>query len=219
MTYAVSNIHGCYSQFIKLLSDINFGKDDVMFVLGDVVDIGEETGELLCDLACRENVWPVAGEHDALAAKMLSGFEEMLKNGTAPSEEYIKDMQKWTAMGGKATLDAYRALEADMREGVIDYLADMPAYESVEVNGREWLLVHSGIANYVPGKDLDEYEPEAFFADGGTRRVDGVTVICGHVPTGGRIEHGDGYVAIDCGAARGGALACFCLDNGAEYYV
>ena len=35
----------------------------------------------------------------------------------------------------------------------------------------------------------------------------------------GKIFKGDGFVAIDCGAGRGGKLACFCLDNGEEYYV
>ena len=35
----------------------------------------------------------------------------------------------------------------------------------------------------------------------------------------GKIYKGDGFVAIDCGAGSGGKLACFCLDNGEEYYV
>ena len=35
----------------------------------------------------------------------------------------------------------------------------------------------------------------------------------------GKIYKGDGFVAIDCGAGRGGKLACLCLDNGEEYYV
>ena len=85
MTYVVSNIHGCYADFTALLKEINFSKNDVMFVLGDIVDIGDAPIELVCDLSVRENVWPVAGEHDKLAAEMLEGFSEMLKEGKSKS--------------------------------------------------------------------------------------------------------------------------------------
>ena len=38
MTYVISNPHGSYIQFVRLLEVINFSKDDVMFVLGDIVE-------------------------------------------------------------------------------------------------------------------------------------------------------------------------------------
>lgn len=225
MTYVIANPHGCYDQFVSLLEEIKFSKDDVMFVLGDMVDYGNETMDLLCDLTFRENIWPVAGERDRLAYRMLSGFDKMLKEGGAPDADYIRDMTDWAGNGGQTTLDAFRGLDEDMKEGVLEYLADLPSYETVNVGGREWLLVHSGIAGYTPGKDLDSYDDEAFFADEGERNVSGMTVVCGHLPTTehfdgkGEIYEGEGYYAIDCGAGRGGRLGCLCLDNGAKYYI
>lgn len=226
MTYVVSNIHGCYADFTALLKEIKFSKDDVMFVLGDIVDIGSEPIELLCDLSFRENVWPVAGEHDKLAARMLQGFDKMLKSGSTPDADFIAEMQKWIAMGGQSTLDGFRALDADMREGIIEYLADMAPYETVNVGSRDYVLVHSGIRGYEAGKDLDDYDWDDFCADGADQCALGeATMIVGHAPTtenfscNGDIYRGEGFIAIDCGAARGGRLGCLCLDNGEEYYV
>lgn len=225
MTYVISNPHGCYDQFVTLLETIKFGKDDVMFVLGDVVDYGPETMDLLCDLTYRENIWPVAGEHDRRAYRMLLGFDKMLKEGGTPDADYIAEMSEWVANGGQVTLNAFRELDEDMKEGVLDYLFELPPYETVTVGDKEYLLVRSGIAGYKPGRDLDDYDEEDFFADDGARKIEGATVICGHLPTTeffdgmGEIFEGDGFIAVDCGAARGGRLACLCLDNGEKYYV
>ena len=51
MTYAVANLHGCFDKFKRLLKEIRFSDDDVMYVIGDIVDHGEEPIELLCDLS------------------------------------------------------------------------------------------------------------------------------------------------------------------------
>ena len=180
---------------------------------------------LLCDLTFRENIWAISGEHDRIAYRMLEGFERMLKSGESPDADYIAEMTEWMQKGGKVTLDAFRSLEADMREGILEYLEDLPMYETINVGGTEWLLVHSGVEGFDPDTDFEDYDADAFSSDDAERKIDGYTVVCGHLPTNenfacdGKIYKGDGFVAIDCGAARGGKLACFCLDNGEEYYV
>lgn len=225
MTYVIANPHGAYTQFVRLLEVINFGKDDVMFVLGDIVDYGDEPMDLLCDLTFRENIWAISGEHDRLAYRMLKGFDDMLKNGGTPDADYIAEMTDWMTKGGKPTLDSFRALDNDMKEGILEYLEDLPAYEMMSAGGKEWLLVHSSVDNYDADTDFEDYEPDDFSADTGVRKIDGYTIVCGHLPTtdnfacDGKIHKGDGFVALDCGAGRGGKLACFCLDNGEEYYV
>ena len=129
MVYAISNIHGNYTKFKEMLDKISFSENDIMYVLGDIVDYGDETMEVVCDLSVRMNVYPVKGEHDAMAYKMLSGFDEMLKKGGTPNADFIAEMQTWSQNGGDKTLAAFRSLDADMKEGVLDYLADMAPYE------------------------------------------------------------------------------------------
>ena len=91
----MANLHGCYEAFKKLLEKINFGDKDVMFVVGDTVDYGDEPMELLCDMSVRCNVYPVMGEHDRTAFKMLKGFDEMLRSGESPNADYINEMNAW----------------------------------------------------------------------------------------------------------------------------
>ena len=59
MTYVVSDLHGCLDQFQDLLKKIRFSDNDVLYVLGDIVDYGEQSMDLLCDLSMRFNVIPI----------------------------------------------------------------------------------------------------------------------------------------------------------------
>ena len=82
---------------------ISFGKNDVLFLLGDLSDTGDEPMELLGDLACRENIWPVCGDRDAVTCRMLSGFDRMVKNSENPTPEFITEMNTWASDGGRLT--------------------------------------------------------------------------------------------------------------------
>lgn len=223
MTYIVSNLHGNYGKFKEMLALISFGDDDLMYVLGDVVDFGDEPMELIADLSVRVNVYCVAGEHDFLAVRMLRGFDKMLKSGATPDADYIAEMTAWVKDGGQTTLEGFRALDEEQREGVLEYLEEMSLFEEVEVKGKNYVLLHAGIADYTAGDDLADYLPEDFFSEPLDREValmEDATVVVGHAPTAsGKIEHGEGSIFIDCGLAEGGRLGCLCLENGREYYV
>lgn len=228
MTYVVSNIHGDYESFKTLLETIKFKDTDVMYILGDIVDYGEGGIELINDISMRYNVYCIVGEHDFTALKMLSGFSRMLESGETPTPEFISAMTEWTSNGGAVTLSAFRELDGDAREGVIDYLSDMALYDEVTVGGVDYLLVHAGIANFTPDTDLDSLEPEDFFGEAldlTKKYYDDKIIIVGHNPTtsdnGGddRIFYGNGSVDVDCGAMRGGRLGCLCLENKKEFYI
>ena len=223
MTYVVANLHGSYSKFKELLKLISFKDSDIMYVLGDVVDYGEEGMELVGDLSVRYNVYPIVGEHDYRAVRMLSGFEKMIKSGETPDKRFIAEMTEWAADGGQVTLDSYRTLDAEMREGILDYLSDMTLYEEVSVGGKDYLLVHAGVRGFKASRELDDYEPEDFFTeplDTSKKYFDGKTVIVGHVPTAdGKIAYGNGSISIDCGEARDGRVGCLRLEDGKEFYI
>ncbi|MBR2336310.1 MAG: metallophosphoesterase [Clostridia bacterium] len=229
MTYAIANIHGDYDSFVKMLEKIKFSDDDVMFILGDIVDYGEKTAELLCDLSVRFNVYPIIGEHDAKAYKLLMGFDEMLKNGTTPDEDYVTEMTEWMQDGGKETLDAFRSLDDDMKEGILDYLAEFVPYETVNCGGKDYVLVHAGIEDFSPDKELDAYDESAFIGesiDMDKKYFENAILVVGHIPTEqlegaieGKIFRKGNNIAIDCGNVFGGQLGCLRLDDGKEFYV
>ena len=223
MTYVISNLHGNHQKFQSILSQISFRDSDVLYLLGDIVDYGEESMDLIADLSVRVNVYPIAGEHDFLAAKMLGGFSKMLESGAMPDAEFAAQMTDWVQNGGQATLDGFRALDAEQREGVLDYLQEMTLFEELEVKGEEYILLHAGIADYDPETDLYDYEPEDFFSEPVSAEyplIAGKTLVVGHVPTKSRrIERGEGSIFMDCGVAEGGPLGCLCLETGKEYYA
>ncbi len=229
MTYAVSNLHGCFDKFKELLEKINFSDNDVMYVLGDIVDIGDEPIELLCDLSMRYNVIPIVGEHDMRAFELLTTFDDIISNGATPDGETMARMTDWIREGGAKTMEGFKALDADMREGILEYLGELSLYEEVEVRGEKYLLLHAGIADFDEDTPLDDYMPEDFISESADpERIyfDDVTLVVGHIPTysiegaqRGRIYKGEGCIFIDCGAAFGESLGCLCLENGKEYYV
>lgn len=217
MNYVISDISGNYQKFKELMDNVFISDGDTLYILGNTVDFGDEPMELIEDISMRANVYAVAGARDYLAARMLHGFDKMLKGGTTPDASYISEMTEWVANGGQTTLDGFRALDADAREGVLDYLAEMTLYEEANVKGKTYILMSRGIANYDADRDLEDYEPEDFFADDAEApQIEDAIVVVGGEPTkSGKIERDGNVIRINCGAK----LACLCLDNGKEFYV
>ena len=223
MTYLVSDLCGNYEKFKDLLSAISFSDADSLYLLGDLVDYGDASIELVEDLSLRLNVYPMAGEHDYKAARMLSGFDKMLSSGENPDVTFIREMQEWVSDGGQTTLDAYRTLDKDRREGVLEYLFDLPLFEEVSVGDKDYLLLHMGLAKERAGEDLYDLAPEDFFSTPLTKAglpQGGITVAVGHKPTeSGKIEYGKNCIFLDCGVKDGGKLGCLCLETMDETYV
>lgn len=229
MTYVVSDLHGCFDKFNRLLKEIKFKDDDVMYVLGDIVDYGDQPMELLCDLSMRYNVIPILGDHDYKAYRMLTALNAMLTDGITPEGDVLAEMAEWMQNGGDKTIAGFKELDEEMREGVLEYLADMSLYEEAEINGKRFVLVHAGIADFDEETPLDDYMPEDFInepMDADRRYFSDATIIAGHVPTyeldgaeNGKIYKGEyGYV-IDCGAAFGEALGAMRLEDGKKFYI
>ena len=229
MTYVMSDIHGNYTAFKRMLEEIHFTDDDLLYIVGDLVDYGSESMELLCDVSMRANVYAIVGEHDYAALRMLSGFAKTLESGEAPDPVFAAERKEGVMDGGAATLEGFRALDADMREGVLDYLSDMALFEEITVKNEEYLLVHAGIRNFSTDVVLDDLAPEDLIYEGldpDREYYEDKTIIVGHIHTGelpdcdpDMIYYGNGTIFMDCGSDKNGTLGCLCLDNGKEYYV
>ena len=228
MTYVISNLHGNLEKFNTILEKTGFNDNDVMYVLGDIIDIGASSMELLCDLSMRYNVIPIVGEHELTALHLLSELDKVFRGGASPDPEIMGELTDWMRMGGAPTIEGFKALDDDMKEGVLEYLEELSLYEEVEVKGKKYLLVHAGIADFDPDTPLEDYMPEDFISqplDPDIPYFDGVTVIAGHIPTnkigseGGKIFYGNGSILIDCGVAVGGSLGCLRLEDGKEFYA
>jgi serine/threonine protein phosphatase 1 len=231
MIYVMSDMHGCYDKYSTMLDKIGFCDDDTLFVVGDAIDFGPEPIRILTDMSCRSNVYPILGDHEYTARKMLKLLGGVASDKTPEdlTADDIKALKAWLADGGATTLEAFRALEPDEREGILDYLEEFAPYEIAEAGGHVFVLVHAGLAGYRPDRELDTYTPEDFIYEPaalGKRYFKNAYLVTGHTPTykidekyRGRIYSESGRLAIDCGAAHGERLGCVCLDTGKAYYI
>ena len=69
MIYLMSDVHGDYQSFYKMLTKIKFSSGDNLYILGDVVDKGEENLRLLDFIRSSENMILIKGNHEYLFEK------------------------------------------------------------------------------------------------------------------------------------------------------
>ena len=233
MVYVTSDLHGCnLTEFQLLLKKAGFTSDDFLFILGDVIDRGPHGIEWLLWLLEQTNVQLILGNHEALMLACSFLFEEVTEETLDRlTAEQLMLVESWIENGGSSTMSALRTLlknDPESVQSIVEYLEDAPLYDTVQVNGTDYILVHAGLGNFDPNRSLDEYEPDdlllvrtsltdTFFPD--------ATLIFGHTPTyyygaeyEGRAIHTDTWICIDTGAAGGKSPMLLCLDTMQEYY-
>lgn len=109
MTYAVSDIHGCYDKYRELLRVIRFCPRDTLYVLGDVIDRGPHGFKILLDMAKRPNVVGLMGNHEAMAIRALPGIIRNVRQirKTALIEEETEALDLWFLNGGELSLEDF----------------------------------------------------------------------------------------------------------------
>lgn len=231
MYYCCSDLHGCYDRYRQLLAEIDLRDEDTLFVLGDVVDRGPQTMELLLDMMERFNVIPILGNHEYMAIQVLGGLlKEVTEENLPGFGDTVEQLSHWVNDGGRETLTAFQRLDREQQDAVLDYLTEFSLYEELEVGGRSFVLVHAGLMHFSEGRPLEDYAPhELIFeqADYGRRYFSRRTLVTGHTPTRligenprpDRIYRNLGHIALDCGCVYGGLLGAICLDTGEEFYV
>ena len=230
MTFVVSNLYGRLDKFEKLINKIKLKDSDNLYILGNIVDFGEQSIELVNDLSTRYNVYSVLGEHDYKAYLLLSEFDRILREGGAPSVSFSKEMIAWAQNGGQATLEAFQKADVDSKEGFLDYLSDLPVFEEISLkNGKEFVLTCRGIDNFDKNTDLYDYELEDFmngYLDIEKTYFSDKTMVVGyldyeHTPAGraGKINAKNNNIALACDMSENDDVVCVCLETNDEYYV
>lgn len=115
--FAISDIHGCYKPFYELVTDtIKLKKSDQLFLLGDYIDRGEQSREVIdfiIDLK-RDgfNISILTGNHEAMLLDSYSNRELepiwLMNNGASTLMSFgIEDIRNI----GKHYLDFFSSLE------------------------------------------------------------------------------------------------------------
>ena len=216
MIYVMSDIHGKYSMFKDMLEKIKFSDSDTMYILGDVVDRGEEPIKTLQYIIEQDNIELLLGNHEEF---MLDFF----KDG-------YTGLDLWFRNGGKITHEQMISLGEDDMEEVLSFVRGCPLIVRLVVNKKRFTLAHAGVMADNFGNVLQEqdrnfvlWSREEFYD---MQKISNETVVFGHTPTmhlgfdtEPMIWHGFNMIGIDCGANFGYNLACLRLDDMEEFYV
>lgn len=232
MIYVMSDIHGEYEKYRMMLEKINFTSQDELYVLGDVVDRGAEPVKILQDMAIRENVFLLKGNHEIMASFVLKRLNVEITSENAETQIDFLTMRvilEWQQNGGETTMKEFRTLSKAEKLDILDYLDDTALFEVVEVNEKAFILVHAGLGNFSSQKALSEYTVDEITNSRPDYRRKyfsnpSIYIVSGHTPTRAitgkdEIFHSQNNILIDCAASFGGRLACLCLDSMEEFYV
>lgn len=232
MTYVMSDIHGNYDKYLAMLDEINFSDDDTLYILGDVLDRGEQPVELLWDMSLRPNIIPILGNHEVIASTLLRALCVEITEENAETQitaDLLQSIHAWREEGGDTTLQGFRRLPQEDREALLDYLDEFLPYAVVTVGENRFVLIHGGIPyesrriplDEQPLLTLVEHRPDYLL-----RYYENAFLVTGHTPTLhignayiGKIYRDHGHIAVDCGAGFDMPLGCIRLDDFREFYV
>lgn len=202
----VGDIHGCFDEFMTLLSECEYSPDDIVVATGDLNDRGHKIRETLMWFRNTQGAYTVEGNHENKYRRYLLGNPVKIANGLDDTLEQCGDFSptEWSAWFGS-----------------------LPQIIRISnFNGEPFYVVHAGVdgkrpmhiqrietclyARNLGGKDF-------FDEKGGVpwwkTLTGGYIVASGHIVS--ENTHPCDYAyCLDGGAFDGGVLRAMILDNG-----
>ena len=230
--YVTSDLHGfSISKFKQLLKVIGFSESDWLYIFGDVIDRNNDGGiAILLWLLEQTNVQLIRGNHEQMMLSCSWSFHQITDEALSNiSANDIENLNRWLANGATPTLSTIKHLlhtSPGSVEDIMAYLRDTPLCESVEVNGQDFLLCHSGFQNFDKNKKLSDYsETEILWnrPNKEDRYFDDILTVIGHTPPShygcqGKAFRADTWIDIDVGTSTGTAPMFLRLDDMKEIY-
>lgn len=203
-TLAIGDIHGCHIALTTLLAQVAPRADDRIIFLGDYIDRGpasREVVELLLELSGKCRPVFLRGNHEAMILdarddatkaniwQSSGGFEALISYGAEHNQDWAAVIPKthWKFFGH--TDRWFETQDHIFVHACLDPEADMDEQP-------DWLLYWEPVARLKPHRS-------------------GKRIICGHSPQrSGQILDLDFALCIDTGAVNGGWLTCLDASSG-----
>lgn len=242
MHYVCSDIHGRYHDYLQILKMIDFKDDDILYVLGDAIDRGPNSIDVLLDIKSRNNVIFLIGNHEHMM------IQSELYNDRL-------SLYDWMQNRAETTLHQLDRMGSEERMELLIWLTKQRiVIPDLEINKTHYYLAHAC-------HTLNDDRKDIFYCDASQEVVNRVTwdrtykipipsdldyrfhnlykaypnttLIIGHTPVqhcSYGITKGDGsgrisrarrghLINIDCGCAKGKPLGCLRLEDGKEFYA
>jgi serine/threonine protein phosphatase 1 len=195
----IGDIHGCYAALEALAAYVPIRDDDLLVTLGDYVDRGPDSREVLD--------WLIKRHATGMLVPVLGNHEIMMLD--ARDEPYLAS--EWLEVGGRETLQSYAT---DGGEGRLE---DVPSshWQFLEQQTVKYYATESHIfvhANLLPDLELPDQPDFALFWEkfrNPPPHQSGRIMVCGHTPQPALTPLDIGHaICIDTWIYQNGWLTC-----------
>jgi len=228
-TYFLSDVHGEYELFCKLLDEIRFCNSDAMIVLGDFIDKGSNSIKLAKLIFDAPNIRAICGNHEHAFIAYYNGLMKAFEDDCDINIVLGKLQNYFQGETERLTWD------------IIDYIESLPDY----IEADDYICVHAGLeldnnARIIPlsKQNRNFFIFDRRFKDEGVVPQNGKTVLFGHTPC--HYKNGTGHiiktprkdcdlssrrirdfakVQLDNGVAHTNMIGCLRLEDMKEFYV
>ena len=218
MIYIMSDIHGLYSRYTAMLKKIDLQDEDKLYVLGDVIDRGPQSFEILEDIMNRKNTEMFLGNHEHMMLTYLEG----------------SDTESWFCAqnGGKETYQKFMGFSEEKQKAITDYLKyDTTIIRHLNVNGHHYVLSHTSALTDIGDMFTKDYADNLMYVQNivwnmlydsvdsipsKEKSPEEIILISGHIITRRLAESDEVFIRkypnnytwmdIDCGCAVGGSF-------------
>lgn len=207
-TYVISDIHGCYNEFLSMLEKIHFSESDNLILAGDYIDRGKQSYEMLKWIEqSPPNVLLLRGNHEeefvsnVALMQSVDRMEELNTDfssymDTAALYESVKYLLRQKKLPA-VCFDLYGTIGRLLGQNYVtlydlcgwsEAIRRMPYHWEAEIAGRNYIAVHAGYADSLEnvGGRFDSLEQFFLYAREESIQSGGAahsTIIAGHTPT------------------------------------
>lgn len=200
----ISDIHGEYEKLCSVLNKIAPQKDDSIIFMGDYIDRGAKSKEVVNKIIDMQNI--------CNCVYLIGSHEYALLH--AETDEYYNYLF-WN-YGGVQTVESYGSFENILKTHG-DFFKSLKFYHETE----DYLFIHAGLRNKVPLEKQNEVDMVYIRKDFYNNKTDfPKKVIFGHTEFEKPLVQPD-KICIDtgCGKFKNAPLTAIICENGREYFV
>ena len=134
MRYCISDLHGKYELFQKLLNVIHFSEQDTMYICGDIIDKGESSIRLAKYISSFPNMHCILGNHEYA---FLQYYHSILQTSPNDFDAVLKKLQSY-----------FPEEDCPLDWDLVDWFDGLPTY----IEEDDFICVHAGIPVYAAGR-------------------------------------------------------------------
>ena len=214
----ISDIHGRFEEFQKLLKFANYHNSDYLINLGDMIDRGKDSYKVVewfreMNKKTRGRVQTLMGNHEHMFLGYIAG--------NVKDEDFLNKF-----VGGDKTIISYENVPQEKMEQHVKFIGKLPLY--LEIG--DYIFTHGGLDINKPLSQQTIYDTawdykKIYTKD--TSKYDKI-IIGGHTPTKFIYEYygqnkseiwkSNNYICIDCTFSKSRKMLLYDVINDIEYY-